>query len=102
MAGAPHVVEFVVVTRCAAILVRGDPDLRPSLAVAPKAAVAAIPALATWFFPILDVLRVVVAVLYFAIVAALRGIPPDVYDAMKPLAPGSMREGWLYPCQCWG
>jgi O-antigen/teichoic acid export membrane protein len=81
---ATTTVEFLVAAMYAFILIGGHRDLRPALPVVPKAAVAAIPALAAWFLPIPDVVRVVVAtVLYFVVLAALRGIPPDVYDALR-------------------
>ncbi len=80
---ATTVVEFVVVAMYALLLTRGDPPLPPALATVPKAIIAAIPALAVWFLPVPDVVKIVVATcVFFVLLVVLRGIPRDVYEAM--------------------
>jgi O-antigen/teichoic acid export membrane protein len=81
---ATTVVEFLLAAMYAVALMGSEAELRPSLATVPKVIVAALPALCIWFVPIDDVAKMAFATgIFFAILATLRGIPPDVYDAFR-------------------
>jgi O-antigen/teichoic acid export membrane protein len=64
-------------------LMRDRPRLRPALGVVPKTLAAVIPAGALWLVPAPDAVLVVAAtVVFFGVLLALRGIPPDVFEAL--------------------
>lgn len=78
------IAEVLLAAIYAVLLMRGRPQLRPSLTTVPKTFVAAALALALWFAPLPDVVKVVVAtVLFFGVLAALRGIPVEVTRALR-------------------
>jgi hypothetical protein len=59
-------------------------DLLPNLAVAWRVALAVLPALAVWLLPLPDAVLVVAAsVVYFAVLIAVRGVPPEVWAALR-------------------
>lgn len=84
-AAAAMAIAEVSLAGCYAIaLMRGRSELRPSLGIVPKVAVAIGGALAVWLVPLPDVALVVLASLaYFAILALVRGIPWEVWDAFR-------------------
>jgi O-antigen/teichoic acid export membrane protein len=64
-------------------LMRDRPRLRPALGVVPKTLLAVAPAGALWLVPAPDAVLVVAAtVVFFGVLLALRGIPPDVWEAL--------------------
>ena len=65
-------------------LMRDRPKLRPDPAVVPKTVVAVALSAALWLVPAPDALLVLAAtVVFFGVMLALRGIPPDVWDAVR-------------------
>ena len=80
---ATTVVEVVVMAMYAVLITRGGEVNPPQLATVAKALVSAVPALAVWFLPIPDVVKIVFASgVFFGLLVMLRGIPRDVYDAL--------------------
>ena len=60
------------------------PDLRPSLELVPRIAIAAIAAGLVWFVPISDVGLVALgSLVYAAVLIAVRGVPRDLWAAVR-------------------
>ena len=74
-------------------LMHDRPGLRPSLKLLPRVALATAVASLAWFVPVPDVVIVVLAtVLYVAVLVAVRGVPDEVWAAVRPYLPGSGRR----------
>jgi O-antigen/teichoic acid export membrane protein len=81
---AMTVAEILLAAMYAFILMRRRPEMRPALSTVPKVILAAGLALATWFLPVHDLVKVVAAtVLFYGAVTALRGIPIEVMAALR-------------------
>jgi O-antigen/teichoic acid export membrane protein len=80
---ATAVTEFVLAGTYAVMLLRREPDLRPSLIVLPKVLLAAAAAVAAGVLPsIPDVVGVVVSsAVYLVLLLVLRGIPAELFEA---------------------
>jgi O-antigen/teichoic acid export membrane protein len=83
--------ESVLAVAYAVALFRRSSDLGISVRVAPKVAVAAALAAALVFVPGLEgaVLALTAGVVYIAVLALLRGIPPELWRALFALRPTS-------------
>jgi O-antigen/teichoic acid export membrane protein len=81
---AMTIAEALLAALYAYLLVRGRPHLFPSLKIVPRTLAAAGPALALWFAPVPDVVKVVLAtILFYGVLLALRGIPVEVTRALR-------------------
>ena len=77
-------VECVLAVVYAVALVRGQSELRPSLHAVPKVVAAAAAASSSWFLPVPDLVKLVVAsIAFYVVLAAVRGVPQDFYDAIS-------------------
>ena len=75
--------ETLLAVWLGAALLRLRPDLRPSLRVVPKVALALAAGTAVWFAPLPDILAVVLgSVAYLGVLLALRAIPVEVWHAI--------------------
>jgi O-antigen/teichoic acid export membrane protein len=75
--------ELLLVGCYAYALMRERPKLRPALGVVPKTLAAVAAAGALWFVPAPDAVLVVAATaVFFGVLISLRGIPPDVREAV--------------------
>ena len=75
--------EIILAIALGIALTRGHPELRPKLQVVPKVVVATAAAALVWLSPAPEIVEVVVAALvYFGVLAALQGIPPEVRDSL--------------------
>ena len=78
------IAEGVLAALYAFALVRGRPHLRPTLESVPKTLAAAAVAGSAWFLPLPDLVEVGIAtVLFFGVLAALRGIPVEIVHALR-------------------
>jgi O-antigen/teichoic acid export membrane protein len=79
---AMTVSEVLLVAFCGFALMR-RPRLRVSTAVVPKVALALAPGAAPLLLPVHDVIKTVLAaLLYFGVLALVRGIPPDIWESL--------------------
>jgi O-antigen/teichoic acid export membrane protein len=81
--------ECTLAVFCLLGLIRGNPELRPKLDVAAKAAFAGIPAMAVGFIPgIPPVLAPIAALTVFAIlIAASKATPDEIFDLIPGRSP---------------
>jgi O-antigen/teichoic acid export membrane protein len=81
---AMTIAEVLLGAAYAWVLMRRRPWLRPHAGTVPKCFAAATPALALWFAPLPAVVDVVLGTLLFlGVLVALRGVPPEVGDALR-------------------
>jgi hypothetical protein len=65
-------------------LLRSAPELRPSLGVLPKVALALAVGAALAFAPLPDIVAVVLgSIAYFGVLLLLRGIPTEIFRALR-------------------
>ncbi|MGH3079749.1 MAG: flippase [Gaiellaceae bacterium] len=78
------IAETLLAAIYAFALMRGRPHLRPELTSVPKTLAAVAVASAAWFAPVPDLVKVALAtVLFFAVLAALRGMPTEIAHALR-------------------
>ena len=81
---AMTIAEVVLVVALGTALMRPQPDLRADPAIVAKALAATAAGLSLWFVPVPDVAQVILGSLaYFAVLLALRALPPDLLDAAR-------------------
>jgi hypothetical protein len=87
---AMTVAEFVLVALQVAALMRFRRELRPQLTFMPRVALAAGAAAAMAFVPGLPALAALAAstLVFFALLFALRAIPPEVLDSLRSRVAG--------------
>ena len=78
------VAEVVLAGAYAYAVMHDRPDLRPSLRLVPRVALAAALASLAWFVPVPDVAVVALAsAIYVAVLFAVRGVPDEVWAAIR-------------------
>ena len=82
---AMAIAEVVLASAYAYAVMHDRPDLRPSLRLVPKVALATALAALTWLLPVPDIVIVgIAAAVYAGVLVAVRGIPEEVWVALRP------------------
>ena len=85
---AMAIAEVMLASAYAYAVMRDRPDLRPSLRLVPKVALAGGLAALAWFVPVPDVVVVALAAaIYVGVLVAVRGVPEEVWAAIRPHLP---------------